>query len=90
MLNFSMHQSCIDFKFPYSNRPSKPLTRLIGLTQYLFSTERMAKSPYLFNWYMSSARVRRAGWAATVADSDRRMRPRLRQTNRAERRATGL
>jgi hypothetical protein len=36
MLNFSMYQSGIDFKCPYSNRPSKPLTSLIGLTQSLF------------------------------------------------------
>jgi hypothetical protein len=36
MLNFSMFQSGIDFKYPYSNRPLKPLTRLIGLTQSLF------------------------------------------------------
>jgi hypothetical protein len=31
MLNFSMFQSGIDFKSPYSNRPLKPLTPLIGL-----------------------------------------------------------
>jgi hypothetical protein len=37
MLNFSMYQSGIDFKCPYySNRPLKPLTPLIGLTQSLF------------------------------------------------------
>jgi hypothetical protein len=36
MLNFFMHQSGIDFKCPYSNRPSKPLTPSIGLTQSLF------------------------------------------------------
>jgi hypothetical protein len=37
MLNFSMYQSGMDFKWPYSNRPLKPSTRLIGLTQSLFS-----------------------------------------------------
>jgi hypothetical protein len=53
MLHFSMSQSGIDFKCPYSNRPLKPL---IGLWQGLFSgTYRIAKSPSLFNWYMSSA-----------------------------------
>jgi hypothetical protein len=36
MLNFSMHQSGIDCKCPYSNRPLKPLTPLIGSTQSLF------------------------------------------------------
>jgi hypothetical protein len=30
MLNFSMYQSGIDFNCPYSNRPLKPLTCLIG------------------------------------------------------------
>jgi hypothetical protein len=57
MLNFSMYQSGIDFKCPYSDRHLKPLTPLIGLTQYLVSgyKYRIAKSPYLFNWYMSSA-----------------------------------
>jgi hypothetical protein len=30
-LNFSMNQSGIDFKCRYSNRPLKPLARLIGL-----------------------------------------------------------
>jgi hypothetical protein len=37
MLNFSMCQPGIDFKFPYSNRPLKPLTLLIGFKQSLFS-----------------------------------------------------
>jgi hypothetical protein len=36
MLNFSMCQSGIDFNSPYSNRPLKPFTRLIGLWQGLF------------------------------------------------------
>ena len=35
--NFSMYQSGDDFKCPYSNRPLKPSTPLIGFTQYLFS-----------------------------------------------------
>jgi hypothetical protein len=39
MPNFAMHQSGIDFKCPYSNRPLKPLTPLIGLTQSLFLAE---------------------------------------------------
>jgi hypothetical protein len=37
MLDFSMYQPGIDFKCPYSNRPLKALTPLIGLTQSLFS-----------------------------------------------------
>jgi hypothetical protein len=37
MLNFSMNQSGVEFKCPYSNRPLKPLTPSIGLTQSLFS-----------------------------------------------------
>jgi hypothetical protein len=37
MLDFSMYQSGIDFKCPYSNRPLKPLTPLIGSTQSLLS-----------------------------------------------------
>jgi hypothetical protein len=55
MLHFSMYQSGIDFKCPYSSRPLKPLRGLIGLTQSLFSGHRFAKSPYLFNGYTSSA-----------------------------------
>jgi hypothetical protein len=55
MLNFSMHQSGIDCKCPYSNRPLKPLTPLIGSTQSLFIGTQDRKSPYLFNWYMRSA-----------------------------------
>jgi hypothetical protein len=35
--NFSMCQSGADLKCPYSNRPLKPFTRLIGLWQGLFS-----------------------------------------------------
>jgi hypothetical protein len=31
MLNFSMYQSGVDLKCPYSNRPLKPSTPLIGL-----------------------------------------------------------
>jgi hypothetical protein len=37
MLNFSMYQSGIDVKCPYSNRPLKPSTPLIGSTRSLFS-----------------------------------------------------
>jgi hypothetical protein len=37
VLNFSIYQSGVDFKCPYSNRPLKPLTPLIGLWQGLFS-----------------------------------------------------
>jgi hypothetical protein len=35
-LNFSMYQSGIDFKCPYSSRLLTPLTRLLGLWQGLF------------------------------------------------------
>jgi hypothetical protein len=35
-LNFSIYQSAIDFKCPYSNRPLKALTRSSGLWQGLF------------------------------------------------------
>jgi hypothetical protein len=53
MLDFSMYHSGIDFKCPNSNRPLKPLTPSNGLTQSLFSGTRIAKSPFVFNWYMS-------------------------------------
>ena len=45
MHNFSMYQSGIDFKCPYSNRPLKPLTPLTGLTQSTLLWYRIAKSP---------------------------------------------
>jgi hypothetical protein len=51
-----MYQSGIDFKCPYSNRPLKPLTPLNRLHAiFVLAVERIAKSPYLFNWSMSSA-----------------------------------
>jgi hypothetical protein len=37
MLNFSMYQSGVDFKCPYSNRPFKPLTPLNRLMLGSFS-----------------------------------------------------
>jgi hypothetical protein len=54
-VNSSMYQSGIDFRCPYSNRPLKPLTTLIDLWQGLLVVQRIANSPYQFNWYMSSA-----------------------------------
>jgi hypothetical protein len=51
-----MYQSGIDFKCPYSNRPSKPLTPLNRLNAiFVLAVDRIAKSPYLLNWSMSSA-----------------------------------
>jgi hypothetical protein len=47
MLNFSMYQSGIDFKCPYSNRPLKTLTPSIGLTQYLFSGTKDPQNPLI-------------------------------------------
>jgi hypothetical protein len=56
MLDFSMYQSGIDFKCPYSIRPLKPLTPLNRLNAiFVLAADRIAKSPYLFNWSMSSA-----------------------------------
>jgi hypothetical protein len=53
---FLMYQSGIDFKCPYSNRPLMPLTPLNRLNAiFLLAGDRIAKSPYLFNWSMSSA-----------------------------------
>jgi hypothetical protein len=50
MLDFSMYQSGVDFKCPYSNRPLKPLTHLNRLNA-IFGYN--AKTPYQLNWYMS-------------------------------------
>jgi hypothetical protein len=56
MLDFSMYQSGIDFKCPYSTRPLKPLTPLNRLNAiFVLAVDRIAKYPYLFNWSMSSA-----------------------------------
>ena len=56
MLDFSMYQSGIDFKCPYSSRPLKPLTPLNRLNAiFVLAVDRIAKSPCLFNWSMSSA-----------------------------------
>jgi hypothetical protein len=56
MLDFSMYQSGIDFKCPYSNRPLMPATPLNRLNAiFLLAVDRIAKSPYQFNWSMSSA-----------------------------------
>jgi hypothetical protein len=54
MLDFSMYQSGIDFKCPYSNRPLKPLTPRLNAI-FVLAVDRITKSPYLFNWSMSSA-----------------------------------
>jgi hypothetical protein len=45
-----MCQSGVDFNCPYSNRPSKPSTRLIGLTQSLLSGLSRCSHPYSDNW----------------------------------------
>jgi hypothetical protein len=56
MLDFSMYQSGIDFKLPYSNRPLKTLTPLNRLNAvFVLAVDRVAKSPYLFNGSLSSA-----------------------------------
>jgi hypothetical protein len=46
MLDFSMNQSGIDFKLPYSNRPLKtstPLNRLNAI--FVLAVDRIAKPP---------------------------------------------
>jgi hypothetical protein len=53
MLDFSTYESGIDFKCPYSSRPLKSLNRLNAI--FVLAVDRIAKSPYLFNWSMSSA-----------------------------------
>jgi hypothetical protein len=56
MLDFYMYQSGIVFKCPYSNHPLKPLTPLNRLSAiFVLAVDWIAKSPYLFNWSMSSA-----------------------------------
>jgi hypothetical protein len=75
MLNFSMYQSGIDFKSPYSNRPLSPNPRN-RLTQSLFSSYAVAKCPDLFNWYMSSA-VDLHPAPVTSVRSEKEARPRL-------------
>jgi hypothetical protein len=47
MLNFSMYQSGIEFKCPYSNRPLKPLTPLIGSTKHLLSGTFGSQNPLI-------------------------------------------
>jgi hypothetical protein len=50
MLDFSMYQSGIDFKCPYSNRPLKPFNPLNRLNAiFVLAVDRIAKSSYLFN-----------------------------------------
>jgi hypothetical protein len=57
MLDFSMYQFGIDFKCPYVFKPSvnalNPLNRLNAI--FVLAIDRIAKSPDLFNWSMSSA-----------------------------------
>jgi hypothetical protein len=54
MLNFSMYRSVSILNVPI--QPSiKALYRLIGLRNLCLMVHRIAKAPYLFNWYMSSA-----------------------------------
>jgi uncharacterized membrane protein YgcG len=56
MLDFSMYQSGIDFKFSLlkpSVKALNPLNRLNAL--FVLAVDRIAKSPYQFNWLMSSA-----------------------------------
>jgi energy-coupling factor transporter transmembrane protein EcfT len=51
-----MYQSGMDFNCPISKRPIKPLTPLNRLNAiFVLAVDRIAKSPYHFNWSMSSA-----------------------------------